>query len=325
MTINTSVIIPSRSPQYLQKTVDDILAKAEASVEVIVVLDGYWPSPMLRDDSRVRLIHHGTIHDNMGMRESINRGVAVARGKYIMKLDEHCSLDQGYDKKLMADCDEDWVVIPRRYRLDPESWTLIEDGRPPIDYMHISYPYERPYDRRCGLYGGGIDKQRTVDRKDVLIDDTMAWQGSCYFMHKSYWDRLIVRLEDENYGTFNHEAQEVGFKVWLSGGRLVINKKTWYSHWHKGKNGKGYGFSTEQYRRHEADKEKARRYCLDFWLNNKWESPPRKYDFEWLIDKFWPVPGWPEDWKTRIWEDAKHDWANDPSKQPSEWIDPNKI
>ena len=320
---DVSVIIPSRAPQYLQKTVDDLLKKSETDIEIIVVLDGYWPDPPVHDNKRVKLLHHGTVHDHFGMRESINRGIRISRGKYLMKTDEHCMFEQGFDKKLIADCEADWLVIPRRERLDAEKWELIKDGRPAVDYMHITYPYERPYDRRCGLYGGGIDKQRTKDRADVLIDDVMAFQGSCYFLHRKYWDQIIGHLETENYGTFNHEAQEVGFKVWLSGGRVVVNKKTWYAHYHKGKNGKGYNFSTEQYRRHELDKEKARRYCLDFWLKNKWDR--RVHDFEWLVDKFWPVPGWPQDWKTRIWEDAKHDWANDPSKQPSEWLNPNDL
>lgn len=321
--IQTSVIIPSRVDQYLQKTIDDVLAKAEGSLEVIVVLDGYWPNPIIKSDTRVTIIHHGTVHNNPGMRASINAGMSVAQGKYVMKLDEHCMMDQGWDVKLAADCDEDWVVVPRRQRLDAEAWKLTSetqnDDRPPVDYMSIAYPYERQYDRRSGLYGGVWDKQRQYERNDILIDDIMSWQGSCYFLHKAYWDKLIHPLDDVNYGKFNHEAQEIGFKVWLSGGRLVVNKKTWYAHYHKGRRGKGYGFSNEQYRRHEADKEKARRYCMDYWLNNKW--PDRKYDFKWLIEKFWPVPGWPENWEEKIKEDAKYDWANDPSKQPTKWLD----
>lgn len=35
-----SVVIPSRSDQWLQKTVDDLFSKAEGEVEVIVVYDG---------------------------------------------------------------------------------------------------------------------------------------------------------------------------------------------------------------------------------------------------------------------------------------------
>lgn len=315
-----SVIIPSRSDQFLQRTVDDLLSKAKGEIEIVVVFDGIWANPMLKDDKRVRIIHHGTQHDNRGMRASINAGMALARGTYVMKIDEHCMVDEGFDIKLIADCEDNWVVVPRRKRLDADKWELINDGRADVDYMFIAYPYDTPYDRRSGLYGGGIDKQRTIDRKDVLIDDTMSMQGSCYFMKKAYWDSLFPDgLDDEHYGTFNHEAQEIHFKVQLSGGRFVVNKKTWYAHYHKGSKGKGYGFSREQYKKHEEEKEKARRYALDYWLTTK----DYQHDFKWLID-FYKPPGW-ENWEERIKEDAKHDWRNDPSKQESEWVNPNNI
>ena len=291
-----SVVIPSRSDQYLQRTIDDLLEKAAGEIEVIVVLDGYWPDPILADDPRVVILHQGMVHDNVGMRRGINAGADIARGDYIMKIDEHCMVDKGFDKKLMDDCKDNWVVIPRRYRLDPESWTLIEDGRPPIDYMYLACPFVRPDDVLYGLHGA-IWKERHHERKDILIDDTMSWQGSFWFMKRKYWQDLVGPLDDKNYGTFTQEAQEIGNKVWLSGGRLVVNKKTWYAHYHKGKRGKGLGFSNEQYRRHQALTEKGRHYCVDFWLNNKWDK--RNHDFEWLIEKFWPVPTWPESWKEK--------------------------
>lgn len=318
-----SVIIPSRSDQYLQKTVDDLLSKAKGEIEVIVVFDGIWPNPMLKDDKRVRIIHHGTQHDNRGMRASINAGMALARGEYVCKADEHVMMDDGWDEKLIADCGDKDVVVPRRYRLDADAWKLTteteNDKRPPVDYMSIAYPFETPFDRKSGLYGGVIDTQRTEDHKDILIDETFSMQGSFYFMKKSYWDELFPNgLDDENYGKFNHEAQEIHFRAQLSGGRLMVNKKTFYAHLHKGKKGKGYGFSREQYQQHERDKEKARRYCLNYWLNNRWEG--RIHDFKWLIDKFNP-PGWPKDWEMRIHEDAKNDWSRHPEKMPSEWLD----
>ncbi|HLG91243.1 MAG TPA: glycosyltransferase [Candidatus Saccharimonadales bacterium] len=289
-----SVVIPSRSDQYLQRTIDDLLEKAEGEVEIIVTLDGYWPNPMLRDDPRVIILHHGQLHNHVGMRGGINAAMEIASGDYVMKIDEHCMVDQGFDLKLAADCEDNWVVIPRRYRLDPDAWQLIEDGRPPVDYMYLASPFRKPDDVLYGLHGA-LWNERHHERKDNLIDDTMSWQGSCYFMKKKYWFDLLHPLDDENYGPFTQEAQEIGNKVWLSGGRLVVNKKTWYAHYHKGKRGKGLGFSNEQYKRHQADTEKGRRYCIDFWLNNKWDK--RNHDFEWLIEKFWPVPKWPDNWR----------------------------
>lgn len=305
-----SIIIPSRNGQpYTQQTIDDLLAKAEGDIEIIVVCDGVWPNPPLKNNPRVSVLHHGTVHDSLGMREGINRGIAVAKGKYIMKIDEHCMVDQGFDTKLKADCDDNWVVIPRRYRLDPENWKLQEDGRPPVDYMYLAYPYERPYDKTCGLHGAE-DRQRGYDRKGILIDDTMSWQGSSWFTTRYHWDRVIRELSTEKYGTFTQEAQEIGNITWLSGGRLVVNKKTWYAHMHKGKKGKGYGFSNEQYKKHMAGTERGRLFCIDYWVNNKHllEHPDWR-PFEWLLEKFAPVPTWPENWREQIEIDKLKDYS----------------
>lgn len=309
--IETSIIIPDRNGQpYLQPTIDGLLANAEGSIEVIVVCDGIWPDPPLKNDPRVKIIHHGTPHNNIGMRDTINRGIAVSRGKYIMKIDEHCLVDKGFDKKLIADCEDNWIVIPRRYRLDPENWVVLEDGRAPVDYMSLDYPYQRRFDKTCGLHGAE-DKQRAKDRKDILIDDVMTMQGSCYFTTRKYWDFLFPEgMESEKYGQFTQEAQEISNSAWLSGGRVVVNKKTWYAHMHKGKRGKGYGFSNEQYQKHMEGTERGRLFCIDYWVNNKHLADPRmKYDFEWLLKKFWPVPTWPENWKYTLEEDKKYDFS----------------
>lgn len=305
-----SVIIPSRQPQYLQQTIDDIIKHAEGEIEIIVILDGYWPDPMILANPKVVVLHQGTQHDNLGMREGINAGIRIAKFPYCMKIDEHCMMDQGWDTKLLADMQDDWLVIPRRYRLDPDKWELIEDGRPPIDYMFLEYPYVRPFDRNCGLHG---KEWKRPEREDILIDDTMSWQGSCYFFNKAHWDKLFPDgLDSESYGTFTSEAQEIGNTYWTSGGAIKVNKKTWYAHYHKGKRGKGYGFSNEQYRRHEADKEKGRQHCIKYWT----EHPK----FQELLDRFAPVPSWPENWREQIKTDELTDWSKDPSRQPSEWL-----
>lgn len=93
-------------------------------------------------------------------------------------------------------------------------------------------------------------QETTLKRQDVLIDDLMTMQGSCWFMSRKHWDNCIKEMDSENYGPFTQEAQEISNKTWLSGGRVIVNKKTWYAHMHKGKGGKGYGFTTEQYKKH---------------------------------------------------------------------------
>ena len=53
------------------------------------------------------------------------------------------------------------------------------------------------------------------------IVDLMTTQGSCWFMHKEFFD-FIGGEDEDNYGTMGAEAQEICLKTWLSGGRFVL-------------------------------------------------------------------------------------------------------
>lgn len=283
--VDLSVIIPSRNEQFLPQTVNDLFVKADGKIEVIVVLDGYWPEPILQDNPALTIIHRGK---SMGMRPAINAGVAIANGKWVMKTDAHCLFSEGFDKILKKDCEDDWVVIPRRYSLDAEKWE--RRHKPPIDYMYLSFP-DDPQDWGGAGYHGRVWRERNRDEtlKEIKIDDAMSFQGSCWFMHRDYFHFLDL-MDEENYGPFWQEAQEIGPKCWFSGGRVVRNKKAWYAHLHKGKQyGRGYFLN-------KNTGDKAVRYNNKFMVNPNWSKQIEGRDLKWLVHHFWPIPGWPEKW-----------------------------
>lgn len=267
-----SILIPSRVPTYLQRTIDDLLANAAGDVEVIVVLDGYAPDPPVQPHPMVRVLSQPWL----GMRAAVNLAASEARGDYLMKVDEHCKFDRGYEEQLAAVCEGHCLAVPRRHRLDPAAWTLVHDHRPPVDHMFLS--------RQGGYLHGWRWDERTIAHQHIPVEDVMTIQGSCWFMPRRTWDELVGPLDEANYGPFANEAQEVSLKVWLNGGRCVVNKNTWYAHYHKKERGGGYGFTPEQYQAHKASIEKGRRYCWDHWTNH--------FRFQWLLEKFKPVPTW---------------------------------
>ncbi len=140
-----SILIPSRNETFLVNTICDLLQKAEGEIEIIVVLDGYWTQPVA--DERVRYIHRG---EALGMRAALNAAVCLAKGEFLMKIDAHCMVDQGFDVKLAADCEENWVVIPRRKRLDADNWCVQDVGKPDVDYEYLSCPND-PNGRPTGV------------------------------------------------------------------------------------------------------------------------------------------------------------------------------
>ncbi|MFA6416466.1 MAG: glycosyltransferase family 2 protein [Candidatus Paceibacterota bacterium] len=218
-----SIIIPSYKDPLLQKTIDSLLANAEGEIEIIAILDGYWPEIPLKDDPRLRILYLG---QNQGMRGAINAGVAVARGEYLMRTDEHCIFAKGYDVILTKDCEHDWIVTPRRYFLDAIKWEVMD--LPYVDHEKLIVTRgERK------KFSGHRWPERDEERKEIMIDEKMAMQGSCWVMKKSWWDRVIVELQSEGYGTHYQDSIEMIFKTWKAGGKLMLNKNTWYAHKHR--------------------------------------------------------------------------------------------
>lgn len=278
-----SVIIPARNELFLPQTIADIFNKATSDIEIIAVMDGYWHDP-IPEHKNLKIVHPSSPR---GMRWAINSAAAVATGDYLLKCDAHCMFAEGFDEVLKADCDKDWVVIPRRYSLDAENWCINENGKPPRDYHYLCYP-SPDKDHDVGMHGvewWGRGKARSDPQYD--IDINMSFQGSCWFMTKYHFDNFLHGMSEEGYGSFTQEPQEVGLKTWLGGGQVMVNKKTWYAHLHKGKT---YG---RMWHMSRADDEAIRRghaWSARYWMTNSWKE--RVHDLEWLIEKFWEVPTW---------------------------------
>ena len=281
-----SVIIPNRNSPFTTQTINDVLKNAGVDVEVIVHVDEEWPTPLV-DDDRVVYVHPPK---PIGLRQAVNAGVRMAQGKYILKTDDHCAFGENFGKILIENHQENWVQIPRRYALDPEKWAIGNEGdkKYPIDYMYLDFP-RKGKDHDDGMHG--VPWKRP-DRENIEIDDTPSMQGSCYFMTKKHYQEVLGGLSEEGYGQFAQESQEIGFKTWLSGGALKVNKKTWYAHLHKGKTyGRMYQFP--------GGTVEASSWSAEHWLNNR--EPGMIHKFEWLIDEKFPgMPSWPSDWKEQI-------------------------
>ena len=114
-----SILIPSRNEMFLRRTIEDILEHREENTEVIAVLDGLWADPVIDDHEDVTLIYHSK---SVGQREATNEAARISTAKFIMKCDADCAFDQGFDRKLMEDCEYDWTVIPRMYNLHGFDW-----------------------------------------------------------------------------------------------------------------------------------------------------------------------------------------------------------
>lgn len=282
-----SVIIPSRNERFLPETVDDIFNHARGDFEVVVILDENDQPLKPRDGLRVY-----KKEGPPGLRSAINQAVDLAKGKYIMKLDAHCMMDEGFDVKLAKHCEDNWIVIPRRYSLSAKNW-CIKEGRPIIDYEFMPFPYRE----LTSVRSGGKWYERAEQRKELMLDEEMAFQGSCWFTTKKHLERIgAYDMVTSTGDQFVLESEELANKTWLSGGKCMVNKRTWYAHLHKGNRyGRGYFLSSRRMK-------EQRVFHIDYWMHDRW--PAAKYKLEWLIDRFWPIPTWPEDWQDPKYEKA---------------------
>ena len=252
--MNVSVLIPARKERFLNQTIRDVLENGD-NVQVVVCLDGYWPDEVIEDE---RLIYiHST--ERRGMRAVLNMGVEVAAGEFVMKLDAHCKVSPGFDTILSDICQPNWVCIPTRKRLDAENWCVKKDSRPDINYQFI----DLSNDGLNGKEWREKNRDRSLDSERVV--NAISCQGSCYFMHKSHWRRLGL-LDEEHYGTFRKDPQEVMFKTWTSHGRCVRVKDCWYAHLHKGrKYGRMYHLDMTDYR-------KGDEFVKQWWTDSAWDE-----------------------------------------------------
>lgn len=299
-----SVLIPARSEMFLARTIQDVLEHAEADTEIIAVLDGAWADPPIPDHPRVTLIHHA---ESIGQRAAVNEAARLSNAKYIMKLDAHCALDQGFDVKLMADMQPDWTVVPRLYNLHAFNWVCVKCGHE---------TYQGPIPPPCPVCGGVHIEQVMVwtprwnRRSDFMrfdselkfqywhafgkrpeakadIAETMSLLGACFFMERArYWE---LEGLDEAFGSWGTMGSEIALKSWLSGGKLMVNKKTFYSHMFRTQGG-SFGFP---YPLSQRQVDAAQTYAQKLFYNNAWPGQVRP--LSWLLDHFAPVPDWHEE------------------------------
>jgi len=310
-----TIAIPARNELFLSKTIENILENIRGDTEIIAVLDGQWADPVIKDHPRVNIYHTSSV---IGQRAATNIAGRISKAKYFCKLDAHCAIDEGFDVKMMAECtDDETTVIPRMYNLHAFDWLC------KACWHRI---YQGPTPEKCpgcGLPGMERDiiwKPRLNRRSDFMmfdnelifqywkayekrpeskgeVVDLMSAIGACWMMTRRRW-RRIGGL-DEKHGFWGQVGTEICCKSWLSGGRHVVNKKTFFSHMFRTQGG-DFGFPYPN-----PGVKKAREYSKHLWLGNNWKHATRK--FEWIIDKFHPVPTW-EEWRKDVQRSKKvHD------------------
>jgi hypothetical protein len=302
-----SVLIPARNEIFLQKTIESVLENIELDTEILAVCDGYWPDPPVLDHPRVTIVHHTV---PIGQRAATNEAARISQAKYVMKLDAHCSVGKGFDRILAEDCQPDWTMIPMMWNLHAFDWECAcghrtyqgakpesceKCGSPDLHMVIVWQPRGNKvtvswrFDKNLQFqYWRKHHKRREVRKLDLI--ETMSFIGACWFVERErYWQLDGL---DEKHGSWGQVGSEVSLKTWLSGGKLITSKKTWFAHMFRTGNFAGAfgGGGSFPYHLSQDQMDKARAYSQDMWFNNRWPKAIRP--LQWVIDKFAPIPDW---------------------------------
>lgn len=296
-----SVVVPARNEEFLRETVCDLIKNKRADTEIIVGCDGNWPNPPLTQHPDIIIVRYPA---SIGQRAITNQCVKLSKAKYIMKVDAHCAFDEGFDVKMLEafrETGDNVAMVPVMRNLWVYDWKCYKCGKREYqDRINVcpvcgtemkkkmlwiakTNPQSTAYcftpEPKFEYHGG----QKAKQKGDLV--ETMSLQGSCWMVSRDkYWE---LDLCDEEFGSWGSQGIEVACKMWLSGGRVLTNKNTWYAHCFRTKNVFGFPYDLSgrqvQHAKHRAK---------DLFFNMKWNKQTKP--LSWLVERFWPVKGWEE-------------------------------
>lgn len=311
MQYKLSIIVPGRNEEFMGRTIEDLLEHTSDQTEIIAVLDGFLPNPPFKPNPKVTIIYNPIA---VGQRASVKQGVKISKSKYVMKIDAHCSVDEGFDLKMikaMEELGDDTTLIPvmrnmhifdlvcpeghRRYQ--SPSGPCETCGKPTVKDI-VWIPKKSPatftfrFDKTLHFqYFGELAKRpeniqgvlKLDGTRDTNYRETMSIQGSCYMLTRDrYFD---LDIDSDQFHSWGQSGTEIACKSWLSRGQVVANLYTWYAHTFRTRGGDfGFPYPNPQNKVNEN-----RELSRELFQRDKWPLATRK--FQWLLDKFNP-PDW---------------------------------
>jgi len=252
-----SVIIPvgknEKESSYM-RTIQSLFDTTHDEIEILFMADGWVPNKNLfKNYPQVKIV---SSEKNEGQRVQGNRGAEIAKGDYIFRIDSHCKMSEGWDKKLKESCREKTVLVCVIEPLIEETW------KPKNGSYTFVYLTPSGEDKWWGNY--------PLKNKKETVQPTMCLTGCGWFCRKDYYLEHIKF--DETLGKWGGIGLEVALKVEASGGELLLHKDVRCGHLFN-TNSKGYPVSVVT---------KTRKKILERY---------HKFLYN-RAQKFMPVPSW---------------------------------
>lgn len=246
-----SILIPARNEEWLEATLRDILEHTETEIEILVGLDDWMPDFLANftfaSDGYVfnkNLLNKFTwcgrvdfYHSPrpIGQRALTNELAKRAKGKYVMKVDAHCSFSQGFDKEMLGKMDNKTIMSPLLMKLHVYDWMCKDHFRTyqgkqccnKAEKIVIWKPKPKPAVSKFTFSKEFVMQFEEEQPKGGLVE-TMCLQGSAWMIDRETYFKWNIC--DEQLGSWGCQAVELGIKAYLNGGRCVTNTDCYYAH-----------------------------------------------------------------------------------------------
>ena len=126
--------------KYLRESIESILGQTYKNFEFIIINDGSTDSTreivLSYDDPRIYLIDN---EENIGLTKSLNKGLKIARGEYIARMDaDDVSMPDRFENQMdFLNCHRDYAVVGTFLKVIDENSKVIFTAEKPTQYADI--------------------------------------------------------------------------------------------------------------------------------------------------------------------------------------------
>lgn len=217
--------------KYLSEAVDSILAQTYSDFELILINDkstdtsGDILADYVQKDPRIIILEN---EQNIGLTKSLNKGLAIAKGEYIARMDaDDISVPERFEKQVdFLDAHPDYSFVsciaqyidengnPEQMRLFPETNEEIYAMMPKVDaVMHPGVMFRRADIAKIGNY---CEDFRVVQDYDLWFRGMAA--GYKFY---NIQEPLVLFRRNESYNTRKSKAyRKVDFQVRKKGYKI---------------------------------------------------------------------------------------------------------
>lgn len=228
-----SFLITAKNEPHLDKTIESLKQSVTTDIEIIAEED-----------------------DGRGQRAMLNKLARQAKGDILCKVDAHCSFAPNFDADLLEDFEENCIIAPQMFPLDPNTWLVNHHNR------MSNFAFDSKF------------VMQHLPEKKSMVNEVMCLQGSFFMLTKKNW--FDWDICDESVGSWGCQGVELS-KAWYNNGKCLTSKKTYYGHVFRHTDA-DFPYERDQKEIDETYKRFVNKY--------------KKHNVGWLVEKF----NYPCDW-----------------------------